>query len=114
MAELLNTLHQLRRPLSLIHPSLVSEDLLNYITHVSHRLSHFRNSFQVTIVHGEESEFQAWGANILDVLREVEEIGVVGWMRWLDAVEREGWYERAHERYVAAQEMDVGVVGNEL
>jgi hypothetical protein len=114
MAKPPQTLHQLCDPLSLIHSSLVSEELLNYITHISHRLFHLRNSFQVTIAHNEDPEYQAWGANILNIFREVEEIGVVGWVRWLDAVEREGWYERVHERYVAAQETDTGVVENEM
>jgi hypothetical protein len=114
MAKPPQTLHQLCDPLSLIHSSLVSEELLNYITHISHRLVHLRNSFQVTIAHNEDPEYQAWGANILNIFREVEEIGVVGWVRWLDAVEREGWYERVHERYVAAQETDSGVAENEI
>jgi hypothetical protein len=109
-----HTLHELRDPLSLIHPSLVPKDLLHHITHVSHRLSHLHNSLQVTIAHSKDPESQAWGANILDVLQEVEEIGVMGWVRWLDAVVRERCYERPHERYVAVQEMDVGVGENKL
>jgi hypothetical protein len=97
MAEPPNTYTQLLDPLSTIDPLLLSEETLSHITRVSSCFNYLRTSFQTTITNTEDPELHVRGANILDILQQVEEIGVAGWVRWLEQAEREIF--RGHKQY---------------